>query len=200
MGIEPHFSSTIPDETSRPCRNQILTMTTAPKIAAIAALLMLAATGCSGDDVPGAAVADTAADTPTVFNQDDAPLPPDEVFFPEASLDGNELLFRVQMLPGYYLYKDKIEVRSLTEGVEIGEPVFLTSADIVSDQWFGEQEVFYIEAAATAPVGADASDFLIELNYQGCKVDDICYLPVSREITIESTAQVESAANPFETR
>ena len=200
MGIAPYFSSTIPDETSRPLRNQIPTMTTALKIAALLALPLFFATGCQGDEDPAQTLADGSAVDATVFEQNDDPLPPDEVFFPEASLDGSELLFRVQMLPGYYLYKDKIEIRSLTEGVELGEPEFLTTSDTVTDQWFGEQEIFYIEAAATTPVIPDEPEFLVELSYQGCKVDDICYLPVSREIAIEQDAQVESAANPFETR
>ncbi len=194
MGIRPRFSSTIAAETYAAPLNRMPTMNKPLIPLALAGALFALASGCAESTLP--------QPPETVFDASDAPLPPDDVFFPEAQRDGDDVLFRVQMLPGYYLYKDKIEVRSLTTGVELGEPMFLSTSETITDEWFGEQAVFYIEAAGTAALSANDpgdDELMIELTYQGCKEDGLCYLPVERELTIGSAAKVESAANPFET-
>ncbi len=60
------------------------------------------------------------------------------------------LLFRIQLLPGYYLYKDKISVRSLSEAINLGDHEFIeewSHSEIIVDEWFGEQEVFFEDGA-----------------------------------------------------
>ena len=174
---------------------------------AFAGLFLSMSASCAESGEPESASADFSLDgagATDVFGAGDGPLPADEVFFPEAQFDGDELLFRVQMLPGYYLYKDKIELRSATEGVTFDDPMFLSSSETISDAWFGEQEIFYIEAAATSTWSADTSaagEVEIELTYQGCKEDEICYLPVSRIISVElpATPQADTATKPEET-
>ena len=56
-------------------------------------------------------------------------------------LDGNtvEIGFRVE--PGFYLYKDKISVRSLSETARAGQPN-LPAGEMKTDEYFGEVEVY----------------------------------------------------------
>ena len=117
----------------------------------------------------------------------DRPLPSDQVFFPEADAADGKLHFRIQVLPGYYVYEDWIAVRSLDESITLGEVEYLTTADTVSDEWFGEQSVFYLEASGITPLDAGdppPASFDIELSYRGCKTDEICYAPVTRVLTV----------------
>ncbi len=120
-------------------------------------------------------------------NSIDDVLPADEVFIPDAfALDGNTVEFGIRLLPGYYLYKSKISVRSLSENAQAGQ-LDLPQGKIKTDEWLGEQEVYFDEVfgkVAIARATPEAMNLEIELNYQGCKVDGICYLPVSRVLTV----------------
>ena len=117
---------------------------------------------------------------------DDA-LPSDQVFIPDAfAVDGNTIGFGIRLLPDYYVYKSKIAVRSLNEDARAGQ-LDLPKGKLKTDEWLGEQEVYFDEVfgkVAIARATPEAMDLDIELSYQGCKVDGICYLPVSKTLTV----------------
>ena len=117
----------------------------------------------------------------------DRALPADEVFFPNAfAVDGNTIEFGIRLLPGYYLYKSKITVRSLNDKAETGQ-LDLPKGKIKTDEWLGEQEVYFNEVFGRVTIARatpEAMDLEIELGYQGCKVDGICYLPITKVLTV----------------
>ena len=132
-------------------------------------------------------------------NSIDAALPADEVFKADAfAVDGNTIEFGIRLLPGYYLYKSKISVVSLNDNAKAGQ-LDLPKGKLKTDEWLGEQEVYFDEVfgkVAIARATPEAMDLEIELNYQGCKVDGICYLPISRVLTVslpEATATTDLA-------
>ena len=134
----------------------------------------------------------------------DDPLPADEVFIPDAfAIDGNTIEFGIRLLPEYYLYKSKISVRSLNDNARTGQ-LDLPKGKVKTDEWLGEQEVYFDEVfgrVAIARATPEAMDLDIELNYQGCKVDGICYLPVSKTLTVSlpeanATTDLSSIADP----
>ncbi len=120
-------------------------------------------------------------------NAIDDVLPADEVFIPDAfAIDGNTIEFGIRVLPGYYLYKSKIAVHSLNDNARAGQ-LDLPKGKEKSDEWLGLQEVYFDEVfgkVAIARATPEAMDLDIELSYQGCKVDGICYLPVSKTLTV----------------
>ena len=123
--------------------------------------------------------------------------PVDEVFFPEIfAVDGNAVEIGIRIVPGFYVYKDKLSVRSLSEDAQTGR-WDLPKGKMKTDEWLGEQEVYFDEVfgkVAIARATPEAMDLEIELNYQGCKVDGICYLPVSKVLTVslpEATATTD---------
>lgn len=132
------------------------------------------------------------------------PLPADQVFFPDAYAEDGQLLFRIQMLPGYYLYKDKFELRSLSDSIGFDEHGFnekWSHSDVIVDEWFGEQEVFFDEAHGMARMHLKAPGIRtveFELSYQGCKKDDICYMPQTKVLSVDIPAQLESSADKTE--
>src|SRR5688572_10198714 len=79
-------------------------------------------------------------------------LPPDEAFKLEASAVGPD---RVQLTwaiaEGYYLYRSRLKVKTSTEQAQLGELV-LPTGDTKTDEYFGEQEVYHMELAATLAV------------------------------------------------
>lgn len=177
----------------------LLTLSTAAALAALSS-------GCADAEPPEPAVSLERPAASTVFSSrsSDQPLPADEVFFPDAYAEGDTLYFRVQMLPGYYLYKDKMGVRSLSDGIDvIGEPLEdqWSASETVVDEWFGEQAVFFIEASGAARLYRQDMSLRsvdIELAYQGCKDEGLCYLPQSKVLSVELPARLESAAEQTE--
>lgn len=132
----------------------------------------------------------------------DEPLPADEVFVANAfAIDGNTIGFGIRLLPDYYLYKSKIAVRSLNDKVKAGQ-LELPKGKRKTDEWFGEQEVYFDEVfgeVAIARATPEAMELEIELSYQGCKVDGICYLPISKVFTVnlpEATAVTDVSRLP----
>jgi len=174
-------------------------------LSAAAALAALSA-GCAEAEPPkpGVSLERPAASTVFSSQSSDQPLPADDVFFPDAYAEDDTLFFRVQMLPGYYLYKDKMGVRSLSDGIEVvGEPLEdqWSASETVVDEWFGEQAVFFIEASGAARLHrqeADLRSVEVELTYQGCRKEGLCYLPQSKVLSVELPARLESAAEQTE--
>ena len=174
-------------------------------LAALAALLALFA-GCADAESPKPSLPPESPTASTIFSpkSSDEPLPADQVFVPDAYVENGELRFRIQLLPGYYLYKDKISVRSLSEAINLGDHEFIEEwghSEIVVDEWFGEQEVFYDAAHGSAQIRSliqNVPSMDIELSYQGCKEDGICYMPQAKVLSVDIPARLESAADKSE--
>lgn len=105
-----------------------------------------------------------------------SPLPVDDAFRLSVSKDGdNRLVLNWQISEGYYLYRDHIEAKDVK-----GEAVAVDTQPGVAkdDPNFGRLEVYYTRTSASIPVGNDP----IQLTYQGCQEDGICYRPETRTI------------------
>ncbi|MDJ0940216.1 MAG: protein-disulfide reductase DsbD [Woeseiaceae bacterium] len=128
--------------------------------------------------------------------------PPDEVFFPDLfAVDGNTVEVGFRIIPGFYLYKDKIGVKVLNENARAGN-LDLPKGKLKTDEFFGEQEVYYDEAVgrlAIARATPEAMDLELELTYQGCADGGLCYLPQTKVLTVslpEATAVTDLADLP----
>ncbi|NNC77983.1 MAG: protein-disulfide reductase DsbD [Woeseiaceae bacterium] len=122
--------------------------------------------------------------------QSDFP-PPDEVFFPDVfAIDGNNVQLVIRVIPGFYLYKDKISVNSLSNKARAGN-LELPKGKPKTDEFFGEQEVYYDEVVgrvAIARATPEAMDLELEVNYQGCADGGLCYLPQTKVMTVSLPA------------
>ncbi len=118
--------------------------------------------------------------------------PVDEVFIPDIFVvDGNTVELSIQVVPGFYIYKDKISVRSLTETARTGQ-VDLPPGETKFDESFDEEMDVYHESIL-APVSIaratpDAMDVRIEVKYQGCADGGLCYMPQTRVFTVSLPA------------
>jgi len=174
-------------------------------VAATAALIAILASCRETESLaPAESLERPAAATVFSTASSEEPLPADQVFVPDAHVDDGALFFRIQLLPGYYLYKDKISVRSLSDDVALDDYAFVedwSKSEAIFDEWFGEQQVFFTEAHGSAPINqqtTSARRFDIELSYQGCKKDGVCYVPQSKVLSVVIPARLESEADPKE--
>ncbi|MDH3747733.1 MAG: protein-disulfide reductase DsbD [Gammaproteobacteria bacterium] len=133
--------------------------------------------------------------------QQDFP-PPDEVFFPDVqAIDGNTVELIIRVIPGFYLYKHKISVTVLGDNARTGQ-LDLPKGKIKTDEFFGEQEVYYDEVVgrvAIARATPAAMDVELEVAYQGCADGGLCYLPQTKVFTVslpEATSIMDLSSLP----
>ncbi|OJY74127.1 MULTISPECIES: protein-disulfide reductase DsbD [unclassified Rhizobium] len=108
------------------------------------------------------------------------PLPVDQAFQLSASrqADGNVRL-QWTIAPGYYLYRDQFGVRRGAADLAVRE--LLGNAQSKDDPTFGPSTVFHDHVTAVLPLDASAPGPL-EVRYQGCQENGICYPPIVRHI------------------
>jgi len=125
-------------------------------------------------------------------------------FFPEISTEST-LRVRWQIEPGYYLYRNKINISAKQD--VLGE-YQLPAGKQKADPAFGDVEVYYSDVEVLIPFKQGLvipASLDLEIGFQGCKEDSVCYPPISQSYSIDtsnvkvssSTAQSEqySVAN-----
>lgn len=108
-------------------------------------------------------------------SQDDL-LPPEKAFSAQVSQQGQNLLVRFEVAPGYYLYRDRIHFSSEPGGL-LGQPQF-PDGKIKEDKFFGKQVTYPHSVEVLLPVnGPLPADFTLKANFQGCADMGVCYPP-----------------------
>ncbi len=114
--------------------------------------------------------------------------PADEVFIPEVfAVDGNTVELGMRIVQGFYIYKDKLAVRALSDGVQVGR-WDLPAGTMKTDEYFGEMEVYldsFLAELAIARATPDAMQLELELAYQGCAEGGLCYMPETRVLSVQ---------------
>ncbi|MEJ2601832.1 MAG: protein-disulfide reductase DsbD [Gammaproteobacteria bacterium] len=128
-------------------------------------------------------------------------LRPEKAFRYEVVDDGESLLVRWTVEPGYYLYREKLGISTSTAEILLGEPV-LPEGDIHEDEYFGRQEIYRGDFDMRVPyVNEGAPQAVLLLKSQGCADLGLCYPPQRWETTVAlatgSTAAPSSPASPL---
>jgi thioredoxin:protein disulfide reductase len=111
-------------------------------------------------------------------------LPPDVAFRVAARVDGNVLKVRWVIADGYYLYKQKLEVRAESPDLTVGA-LDLPPGVVKTDPYLGTQETYTQQVEATLPysrIDAGAHPIQIKVTYQGCAEAGLCYPPISKVV------------------
>ena len=136
-----------------------------------------------------------------LFGAAESALPEDLAFKTAALRDGDYLVVRLTPAPGYYLYQDKIAISTQAAGIRLGKPVF-PEAQPHHDESFGDVRVYFGEIEVRVPwssAEAPPASVPVTVQLQGCKIEGICYPPMTRELTVDfsgakANAAVEDAA------
>lgn len=111
---------------------------------------------------------------------EDGSLSSEEAFaLGQPALDGNTLVIPWTIAPDHYLYKDKFLVKvHEPKGVTVGEAQ-LPSGEVKQDEFYGIIEAIHDLAEIRLPVerteSGKAGSFLLELGWQGCAENVLCY-------------------------
>jgi len=118
-------------------------------------------------------------------------LDPDIAFRVFADIDPNkQLVLSWEIVSGYYLYKNKFSVGSQNEAIKLGAHEF-PKGKVKQDPAFGEVEVYYGQNSASIPLAltdSNIKEFNLNVAYQGCKEDSVCYPPIKKNLTISIPA------------
>ncbi len=124
----------------------------------------------------------TFQDTPA----NDEILDPDIAFKVTAeSFSNNQLILYWEIEPGYYLYKDKFKIEPANSLVSLGTFTF-PAGKKKEDPIFGEVEVYYNQNNVQIPfqlTDKEQKEIVLNVAYQGCKEDAVCYPPIKKTIT-----------------
>ncbi len=124
-------------------------------------------------------------------------LPEDEAFRYEAIVTASDqLLVRFTIAPGYYLYRDKTRFTPREPGVKLQAPQW-PAAKPHEDGHFGQVMVYFesIEVPiAVEHADAAAQPLTLDVEYQGCKDQGICYPVMRRTLALTLPAGVGAPA------
>jgi thiol:disulfide interchange protein len=123
-------------------------------------------------------------------------LPPDLAFRVAARVDGNVVKVRWVIADGYYLYRQKIEVRPESPDLVLATPQ-LPPGTVKTDPYLGTQQVYTQQVEADVPysrMDAGAHPLQIKVTYQGCAEAGLCYPPITKVLfpTAATAATVTS--------
>lgn len=115
------------------------------------------------------------------------PIPVGEAFRLGVSRDAEQgLRLDWTIKPGYYLYRDKIAVRT-ADGQPL--PVTTDAGERKDDPTFGPTEIYRDKAqAGISRADLPGSATTVDVVYQGCAEKGICYPPVTKTIDLATSA------------
>jgi thiol:disulfide interchange protein DsbD len=123
-------------------------------------------------------------------------LPVDQAFVLTASSPARDRLrLHWVIADDYYLYRDKVTVRTTAADVQLGKPS-IPGGETQHDEYFGEQVVFHGEMVADVGVStaAGVTEVPIEVTYQGCADAGLCYPPTKKTFVVTLAAASAGAA------
>jgi thiol:disulfide interchange protein DsbD len=110
-------------------------------------------------------------------------LPPDVAFRVAARVEGNIIKVRWVIADGYYLYRQKMEVRAESPDLVVA-PVQLPEGVMKTDPYLGTSQVYFQQVEAIVPysrIDAGAHPLQIKVTYQGC-TEGLCYPPMTKVV------------------
>ncbi|MGC9457674.1 MAG: protein-disulfide reductase DsbD [Halothiobacillaceae bacterium] len=107
------------------------------------------------------------------------PLDPEVAFRPEALLEGDTVHLRWEIAPGYYMYRDRVEVGLAAEGASVGR-ASIPEGELKDDPNFGQMWVFHDQMEATVPISRSPEnrEATLVVSHQGCADMGLCYPPM----------------------
>jgi thiol:disulfide interchange protein DsbD len=126
-------------------------------------------------------------------------LPPDVAFRLGARVDGDLLKVRWVIADGYYLYRQKIEVRAESPDLQLLAPQ-LPKGLMKTDPYLGTQEIYTQQVEVAVPYtrfDAGAHPIQIKVTYQGCAEAGLCYPPITKVVFPGAAAKPADAGSSF---
>lgn len=122
-------------------------------------------------------------------------LPVEQAFTVQAIEDSNSsVVIRFSNADGYYLYRHRLSFSSESPGVSFGAAQ-LPDGEARTDEFFGDIEAYYGTLDIILPVNnPNKLPYILDVGYQGCADQGLCYPPEIRSFEFNSSAPARSSA------
>ena len=117
-------------------------------------------------------------------------LPVGQAFEFDFDQQGHTLVVNWNIAPGYYLYKNKIEIIAKKATIEVGDA---GRGEIIEDEFFGKTEVFFNTARVASTLSQVDENAIVKVRYQGCAKAGLCYPPEVVSIPLSVIANEPTA-------
>jgi len=113
-------------------------------------------------------------------------LDPDQAFRLRAELSSSKtILLNWEIAKGYKLYQDKVKATVDGGGAKLQEPV-MPKAITYTDPTTNEKlAIYHDKLSVTAPVAKADGVFTLNVEYQGCAEDGLCYPPITKSFRVD---------------
>jgi thioredoxin:protein disulfide reductase len=114
-------------------------------------------------------------------------LPPDVAFRVSAHVEGALVRVRWTIADGYYLYRQRIEIKAESPDLLLAAPE-LPAGIVKTDPYLGTQQIYRQQVEATAQytrLDAGAHPMQVKVTYQGCADAGLCYPPITKVLFTE---------------
>ena len=111
--------------------------------------------------------------------------------------DAQTLTANFNIVPGYYLYRQRIKFESKSAEVRIGTTE-IPNGNIKQDANFGKTEVFHQNFSAIlnlAFTGKTPESVKILATYQGCSEKGLCYAPIHQTLEVKLVSQTAAVSS-----
>lgn len=116
-------------------------------------------------------------------------LPADAAFRLETRDNGGELRLTWTIAPGYYLYRQRVEVKADPPG-DLAVPM-LPPGIPHTDETYGDSEIYRSQLDIAVPVGSATG---VTVGWQGCADAGLCYPPQTRRVALQGAGAAAAAA------
>ena len=96
---------------------------------------------------------------------------------------------------GYYLYRDRISVKSEDSSLQLGE-LKLPAGKEKFDEFFGDVKIFEHQVEGILPATTSTDEGTIKVTYQGCAHAGLCYPPINKVLTVALASSSSTDASP----
>lgn len=150
---------------------------------AFATLLLLpiafAQTALAQDSLDLLETKQSSDDLSSLFTEAPTFLKVEQAFGFDFEQQGDKLIIKWDIEPGYYLYKRQFSVA--TKNATLGEPSYPPHEQI-EDEYFGISDVFFNDMEMVYPIINAKQDSSVKIRFQGCAKAGLCYPPTTQVV------------------
>ncbi|OEE69428.1 protein-disulfide reductase DsbD [Enterovibrio norvegicus FF-33] len=120
-------------------------------------------------------------------------VPVDQAFPFNFTQQGDRVYLDWQVMPGYYLYQDKFEVK-VSEDAKVGS-MEMRQGQPYKDEFFGDVLIYKKPLTVTVPVLSATDSSSLNVTYQGCADAGFCYPPETVNVPLSAVTSGTSTTD-----
>ena len=109
----------------------------------------------------------------------------DQAFGFDFSQNGNQLLLKWNIKPGYYLYQQKITLTASQAGIT---HIAMPAGQPHEDEFFGKSQIYTQDLRVPVSLHDIGPAASLTVSYQGCAAAGFCYPPETRNVPLSQTS------------